>query len=188
MEYDQVARVKGGARAEPKSLSGIASRIGRILEKNTAVGRRPHQVFEDWLDLVGCTLRELPRHAQAVQATGKMAEDTPETAAVFERLRAVYRREFFDNFAEAFALLNLAAGCPPDSAQAMGSGGLDVVGSVYMEFGNPNPHSGQFFTPWSIAYMMGYMLIDDGQMPCLGGCGRRSGGRWRKGMRRRRLY
>jgi len=149
-------------------LSGIAGRIGGILEKNTAVGRRPHQVFEDWLDLVDCTLRELPRHAQAVQATGKMAEDTPETAAVFERLRAVYRSGFFDNFAEAFALLNLAAGCPADSAQAMGSGGLDVVGSVYMEFGNPNPHSGQFFTPWSIAYMMGYMLIDDGTEAVLG--------------------
>jgi|GEM_PF-5327735 len=37
----------------------------------------------------------------------------------------------------------------------------DVLGPLHMQWGNPNEHSGQFFTPMSIALLMAHMTLID---------------------------
>ncbi len=131
-----------------------ADDIIRLLDKNTSSGRRPDDVFSDWLELVEATLEALPAHAHAVATTGNLAEDTPETQALFAQMRSRYRDcVCFERFADAFHLL-LDTVDPDDP--------VDVLGEIYMAYGAPNSWAGQFFTPMPVARMMAQMTIGDG--------------------------
>jgi hypothetical protein len=128
-----------------------ADDIIRILDKNTSSGYRPDDVFSDWLELVEATLEALPAHAQAVAVTGQLAEDIPETQALFARMRSRYRDSIcFQRFSEAFHLLlgTIDPGAPED-----------VLGQIYMAYGYPNAWAGQFFTPLPVARLMAQMTI-----------------------------
>lgn len=137
--------------------------ISKRLERNLAYGHRASEVFDDWLALVYHTLRALPAHLASAAATGRPAEDTPETQAVWARLRTRYPQPAaWTNFVAAFAvLLDATEGFWVAGVEPARSGGFDVLGSVYMELA-ANPHAGQFFTPWPVASMMAQVTIDAG--------------------------
>lgn len=147
----------------------IVKRLSQLITRLTAYGHRPSQLFDDWLELVEASLTMLPAHAASVQSTGKMAEDTPEIQALWERMRNKHRPETFSGFAEATGLLLDASG---RFSRELGSlnfpeaetafSGPDILGNLYMEL-CATPHNGQFFTPWSIAKMMAMMTIPDGE-------------------------
>jgi len=71
-----------------------ANEIVKILSRNEASGSRPSDIFRDWLDLVDAVTLAAPNIARHVQQGGDPMkfEDTPETQAVFQRLRSRYRR------------------------------------------------------------------------------------------------
>lgn len=114
---------------------------------------RASRVFDDWLDVVIAALTMLPAHAQSVAKTGKMAEDTPEVAKLWASLRTRYERLDFEAFSRAFGVL-LDSTVDDDGESPRYR---DTIGDVYMGFGNQNPGSGQFFTPWNVAQMMAQM-------------------------------
>lgn len=133
-------------------------RIIRLLEKNTAAGVRPHEVFGDWIDLTVATLETIPLRWRA-HWNGEPFDDKPETQALFARLREKYGyhsknpRPYFDRFAECTSLLLEAASVDY----------MDLPGSVYMEMGVGNVNAGQFFTPMHLAMAMGCMIGNDGR-------------------------
>ncbi len=129
-----------------------AEKITRLLEKAT-YGSRPSRVFEDWLRLVEASLDMLPAHLASAAQHGRLAEDPPEVARLFEELRARYRPQDFERFSEALGILL------DDSA----AGYMDVIGQVYMDFANPNPGQGQYFTPIEVCQMMAAMTIGRGE-------------------------
>lgn len=118
------------------------------LEKVTASGRRPSQVFDDWVDLCGATMGAIPGHFQA-WLEKKPFEDAPETKKLFERLRVIYQPKHFELFSQAFATLITV----PDTI-----GYCDIVGEIYMDWGSPGRGLGQFFTPWHLTELMAKML------------------------------
>lgn len=129
------------------------SEIIKRLERNTHGGRRQHQVFEDWLEIVEHSLTMVPAHARAIRETGHPAEDPPAIQHAWKRLRSDYTgKQDFTNFAEAYALLL-------ESTAGLTYG--DAVGNVYMQFGHPSTHAGQYFTPWPIAKVMAELTSHD---------------------------
>lgn len=134
-------------------LTATESEIIKRLERNTACGRRQHQVFEDWLEIVEHSLCMIPAHAAAIRDTGKPADDPPHVAHAWKRLREQYPNpSYFTHFSEAYAIL-MNSTAEPDGSIHWG----DAVGNIYMQFGHPNTHAGQYFTPWDLAKMMGMM-------------------------------
>lgn len=130
----------------------FTAEIIKHLTRITASGRNQSYIFEDWLQLVEASLDAIPAHLQSLAGAGIFATDTPETAELFHQIKTRYPNPaYMDHFAAAFALLM-------DSAAV---DYMDVVGQVYMQFGYPNPHSGQFFTPWNIAWCMAEMTLHD---------------------------
>lgn len=132
--------------------------IIKRLEKIEASGSRSDDIFEDWLMLVETCLERLPAHMVMARRCGEMADDTPEGAALFERLRKKYGRYgreeyYFTLFAEAMGLL----------MDSTALGYRDVVGDVYMAYAYPHPGAGQYFTPFPVASMMAKMTIPDGE-------------------------
>jgi hypothetical protein len=133
--------------------------ILKLLERNTAAGAYLSQVFADWLDITHATLAALPAHAASAAAADTLAEDTPETQALFARCLARYPRpEYWQRFQQAFHLLL-------DSAEGFWGvstpQACDTIGAVYMLTAYKK-HSGQYFTPWEIAQLMAQMMIPDG--------------------------
>jgi hypothetical protein len=128
-----------------------ADRIMKLLEKVCASGSSPYTVFSDFVDLVEASLEMLPAHLASAAKKGTLAEDTPEVAQLFERLRARYRPEYFELFAKAFALL----------LESTEHGYMDVLGDVFMYFTQPNPRLGQYMTPWNVCLMMA--IVQDGE-------------------------
>jgi hypothetical protein len=131
--------------------------IIKRLERATASGQRPDRVFDDWIVLVEACLERLPEHLASVARSGEIADDTPETVALFDRLRSQYGRYgradyYFDLFTEAMGIL----------VDSTALGYRDVLGDVYMAFAYPSPGAGQFFTPFPVARMMAQMTIMDG--------------------------
>jgi hypothetical protein len=127
-----------------------AEKITRLLEKATYASR-PSRVFEDWLRLVEASLDMLPAHLASAAQHGRLAEDPPEIARLFEELRARYRPRDFERFSEALGILL------DDSA----AGYMDVIGQVYMDFANPNPGNGQYFTPIEVCALLGSLSIGE---------------------------
>lgn len=140
-----------------------AKQIIKWLEKCTAVGRRPDDVFSDWLKLVNACLDMEAQHLRALATTGRPAEDPPEIAALWAEMRTRYptptgaKESYFDYFSHAFTILYATA--RDDLQDVM----HDVVGEVYMAFGYPHSGLGQYFTPMSVARAMAMMMIPDGR-------------------------
>jgi len=111
---------------------------------------RQSDVFDDWLCIVLACLESMPRHVQSIASNGTPADDTDETRALWNRLNAKYTPAQMDSFSKAFAAL-----------MASTEEWADTLGDVYMEFGHPAKHGGQFFTPWPIARMMAEMSLRD---------------------------
>jgi hypothetical protein len=130
-----------------------AGRIVKLLEKVSASGHSPYSVYRDWARVVEATLDMLPAHLASAAEHGQLAEDTPEVQDLFAELRGRYRPTDFTLFAQAFALL----------LESTEWGYMDVIGEVFMLFTNPNPHIGQYFTPWNICTFMARVLIMDGE-------------------------
>src|SRR3989304_4647369 len=84
-----------------------AAAIVKHLHKITATGRRPDDIFDDWLQLTEATLDMLPTHARAIAQTGHPAADMPEVAELWSRIRSRYHDQHgvFEQFSEAFNLL-----------------------------------------------------------------------------------
>jgi hypothetical protein len=130
-----------------------ADRIMKLLEKVCASGCGPHQVFSNFTEIVEASLEMLPAHLASAARSGKLAEDTPEVAQLFERLRTRYRPEHFELFAKAFALL----------LESTEHGYMDVLGDVFMYFTQPNPRLGQHMTPWPVCLALGAMTVQNGE-------------------------
>ena len=62
------------------------------LEKvNVVSGYNAYQIFDDWTQLVEVCLEALPTHLTSIAQTGQLAEVTPETKQIFERIRSRYQ-------------------------------------------------------------------------------------------------
>lgn len=136
--------------------------IKHLLRVQSWTGNNMSRIFEDWLMLVESELDNLPAHIESAARTGKPAEGSPETQALWQRMRSVYKRpECWDEFTKAFAILL----DQPDRFwrrdPAPTSYGYDLVGRVYSEF-SYKPGSGQYFTPWPVAEMMAQITMADG--------------------------
>lgn len=128
-----------------------ATDLIKVLEKVTAYGHRGYEIYRDWLELVEATTAAIPAHMAALHTSGTLASDTPETQALWARLRAKYKPEAFSLFAEAFAVLMESVDRDDP---------VDLLGDVYMEFGAPSSWHGQFFTPFHLAEMMARLTVD----------------------------
>jgi hypothetical protein len=116
-----------------------------------AYGRRPSQVFEDWVSLVHANLRELPRQTAAALMK-QPHEELPETKQLYQRLRLLYGHDRqWEHFARATGLL----------LESAATDYMDVLGLVYMTWGHPSKGQGQFFSPFSVAYMMAQMTAGE---------------------------
>jgi len=124
--------------------------IIRELSNITSSGLRPHDIFSDWLSLVNATMKTLPGHLKAAR-TGSTYLENQETLKVFEDVKNRLRQpeHYFHHYQNAFGYLIEST-----------SEYRDVLGDVFMEFLNPNPRTGQYFTPWNIAVAMGEMTMD----------------------------
>ncbi len=129
-----------------------AEKITRLLEKATYASR-PSRVFEDWLRLVEASLDMLPAHLVSAVQHGRLAEDPPEVARLFQEMRARYRPQDFKRFSEAMGIL----------LEDTSAGYMDVIGQVYMDFANPNPGNGQYFSPIEVCQAMALMTIGRGE-------------------------
>lgn len=137
--------------------------IKQLTQVTTTSGYGPSVIFDDWTQLVQTSLEALPNHLKAIARTGHWAEDPPETAEIFARIRARYESGYnpsalqrvWDSFGQAFALL-LESAVPGLWAfdYHSGSAGPDVLGQVFMEYTHPDPHKGQYLTPWPVVLMM----------------------------------
>lgn len=137
--------------------------IKQLRQITTVSGYGAAITFDDWTQLVAASLEALPDHLKAIAKTGHWAEDTPETSEVFTHVRTRYENGYspsaplrvWESFGQAFALL-LESAAPglwafDDSGGYMGP---DVLGQVFMEYTQPDPHKGQFLTPWPVVVMM----------------------------------
>ncbi|MCP4427417.1 MAG: N-6 DNA methylase [Chloroflexi bacterium] len=122
--------------------------ITKALRKVEPSGNRPSAIFEDWIQLVEACLEAIPAHLRATEE--EPFQETPETAALFERMRVRYNERYFAHFAEAMALL----------IQSATVDYMDVLGLVYMNYAYPKKSQGQYFTPWNVAHMMAKMTIN----------------------------
>jgi type I restriction-modification system DNA methylase subunit len=122
--------------------------IIRELERCGAAGVQDRDIFQDWLFMVHSMLTMMPDHLKAIKQTGSPAEDTPEIAERWAKLRDRYKTPWYwEKFQKATALLL-------DSTEDYN----DTVGEIYMEFGYPSKGSGQFFTPFHLARANAEML------------------------------
>ena len=131
--------------------------IAASLKPLLIAGRKTWEVFEDFLDVVEASLTMLPVHAESVAQTGRMAEDTPEIQALWVRLRESYRPAEFEHLRAALNLLL-------DRTERVATGhgdNWDVLGETYMTLNAWSAHSGQYFTPWSVASAMAAITCVD---------------------------
>ena len=134
-----------------------AKDIIKHLDHITASGNRPSVVFQDFLDITLDTLEAMPAHIRSAVREGKFAQDTPEVAERFERLRARYTSKYcWDHFSQAFILLLQSA----DGEEGVVEWD-DTIGQIYMDWGVPNKRTGQFFTPFEISRMMAALTMGD---------------------------
>ena len=131
--------------------------IATILKPVLISGRKAWEVMEDWLDVVEASLTMLPLHAESVAATGRHAEDTLEVKTLWARLNQTYRPDDWQCFKAALTVL-----MDRTERVARGTGeNWDVLGETYMMLNVWSGHSGQYFTPWSVASAMGAITCVD---------------------------
>ena len=151
--------------------------IKRLETVASISGRRPSEIFSDWVFITEATLKALPDQAKAVGASGQFAADAPEVADTFARARGHYdpkhlgeerAERVWHSFAEGFALL-LEATAPGlwgehNSLSVAGISGPDVLGYIFQTWASPpsgKTWHGQVLTPWNVALMMAQMLNTD---------------------------
>jgi hypothetical protein len=147
------------------------------LEKvNARSGYHAYQIFDDWTQLVEACLEALPGHLTSIAQTGQLAEDTPETQQVFERIWSRYEQQpyrsnssdIWSYFSQALAILLQSAepglwGPGSYGHFDVGYMGPDVIGHTYMLYATPNQAKAQIFTPWNVALLLGQMNIGSGE-------------------------
>ena len=109
-------------------------------------GLRVADAWSDWLCITEVTLRMTPVHAKSVSEHGTLAQDPPEIAAEWARIKARYGDGFQHLEAAYGDLLHCIqpiAGIEPEIR--------DVLGPLHMAIGNANIKLGQFFTPWELS-------------------------------------
>jgi hypothetical protein len=154
-----VSYIEGGNSMAPKRTPpvrphGAAGAIIKELEPLT-YRRSASQVFDDWLAVTEASLVMLPHHARSVAAGKGMAEDPEPVQQLWEHLRQVYDKGGWERLQQAFAhLLDSTGGA------RLGMHYQDMVGEVFMDFGQPSDWSGQYFTPYSVAQMMVNMTMN----------------------------
>lgn len=138
-------------------------------------GRRPGEVFSDWLLVTEATLKAMPDQIKTVGATGRFAEDTPEIADTFARVQVHYGPKWLGQdragrvwqyFAEAFALL-LEATAPglwgePNSLSIAGISGPDIIGHIFQTWANPpsgKKWHAQILSPWPVARLISELSL-----------------------------
>ena len=121
------------------------------------------------------TLTALPEQIKVVGATGRFADDPPEIAETFARVRAHYdqnwlgadrSRQIWCYFGEAFGLL-LEATAPglwgePNSLNLAGISGPDILGYIFQTWASPpagKMWNAQVLTPWPVAVLLSEMTI-----------------------------
>lgn len=131
-------------------MNQYAKDIIKHLDRITASGHSAYVIFEDFLDLTLACLTALPDHVKSAARNGTFAPETPEAEQLFERLRNRYTSaKSWEHFAQAFhTLLDSTDGESDVIAWD------DTIGQIYMDWGVANKHTGQFFTPYSLAQMM----------------------------------
>lgn len=129
-------------------LTRHAKEVIKHLERVAGRGYSASRVFSDFCQMTLHSLEQLPAQFKAAATTGRLAEDPPDVQEFFRRMEASYPNGQMSFFHQAFAALL-------DSTEDW----ADTMGDVFMEFGNPNPRSGQFFTPWNVAECMADMMI-----------------------------
>jgi hypothetical protein len=157
--------------------SRYVSQIINCLEKvNAGSGYHADQIFDDWTQLVEACLAALPLHLSSIAQTGCLAEDTPETTQVFERIRARYEQPSYrSNPADIWSYFSQALAILLESAEPglwgpgsygnfdVGYMGPDVIGHIYMLYAPPNRARAQIFTPWNVALLLGQLNIGSGE-------------------------
>lgn len=144
-------------------ISRSGKEIIRLLGKLGFVGRRDHELFQDWVAASEAALSDMPELARKVAAGDRLqAADGKHGREVFARLRQHYdqrhHEQVFTTFAQCLSLLM------QDAEEGAASGEYrDTIGNIYMEFAYPNPGTGQFFTPPSLAQFMAQMVVGDGE-------------------------
>jgi len=124
-------------------------------------GNNMNRIFDDWLQLAESELDNLPAHLESAVKTGKLAEGSAETQALWQRMRSTYSKpQCWDEFAKAFAILLDQPERFWRRDPAPDGYGYDLVGRVYSEF-SYKPGSGQYFTPWPVAEMMSKITMAD---------------------------
>lgn len=139
-------------------LERYARQIIKVLGNCRPSGQRDYEIFDDWLALTYHFLTQLPNHAESIAKTGKPAEDPPEVQKEMEQVLAIYshngkREHYLRIFMSATMLL----------LESVEDGYMDVLGSIYMQFGYPDRYKGQYFTPWNLALVMARMLVADAE-------------------------
>jgi hypothetical protein len=151
--------------------------IIKCLEKvNTLSGYHAYQIFDDWAQLVEACLEALPAHLSSIAQTGQLAEDTPETKQVFERIRSRYDQQpYRSSSADIWSYFSQALTILLESAEPglwgpgsygnfdVGYMGPDVIGHTYMLYATPNQAKAQIFTPWNVALLLGRLTIGSGE-------------------------
>ena len=153
-----MAKKKTGPNLDSRDPAGEI--IKHLLRVQSYSGNNMSRIFEDWLQLAESELENLPLHLASAAKTGKLAEGSPETQALWQRMRDTYKRPgCWEEFSMAFAILLDQPERFWQQEPALGVYGYDLVGRVYSEF-SYKPGSGQYFTPWAIASMMAQMTAD----------------------------
>lgn len=128
--------------------------------RNVTYARRPHEIFDDWLDMVEAELQMLPRHADALITTGAPATLSQEMVQVEDRIRRNYPDEASRKHFEEATLLLYDAAVPFDGCEEY----RDILGLVFNELELSNDRTGQFFTPWTVSLLMARMTFATGGM------------------------
>jgi len=132
------------------SANAAVKAIKKLLEQNTAIGRRLPEVFDDWIALSVAALWMQPQHLWSLRLHGRLADDPADVADLWARMRSIYSGStagpgpYFERFKAALAILERTAEME----------WRDTLGDLYMEIGCPNSGAGQFFTPFELAKMM----------------------------------
>jgi type I restriction-modification system DNA methylase subunit len=121
--------------------------IIKQLEIITQRGFNARTVFEDWITLMFWALQR--NDDEYLKVVGRYRNERPQG-----------EREI-DHFSYAFGLL----------MKKMADTNRELLGEIYMLWEVQNKYTGQFFTPWTVAYMMAQMLQPTGGCindPCCG--------------------
>lgn len=133
-------------------------KIIKLFERLGNVGRRNHEVFEDFVAATGAVLTALNPLAQAADHTN----GTEDSGAIFSfepvpqvvaRIRSRYDEYYQDDILKTFEqAIDLLI---EDANDNISFGRyFDTIGDVYMLYAYPNEHQGQYFTSYEVADLL----------------------------------